>query len=219
MVCTSIDEIGRRLVSCRLNCDGIQNKPRKGILPRCLLLENPNNLKEPDCIIVGINPGISNEREREYYKNNGPSYDALKRYFFDYGKICKRKYYEKLRGFAKEIGFGNAILWTDLCKCENRTKRKPPPLQTFRTCVKHFLQGELDLFPGAPIIAVGNQAFQALSYMFPLRFIIGVPHPTGSYGNFSQLFKKGRLKAKYKEMAKMNKDKHGNANSVKLFPS
>lgn len=67
----SIDEIGQRLVSCRLKCDGIRNEPKKGIIRRCLILENPDGLKEPDCFIVGINPGISGKREREYYRKNG----------------------------------------------------------------------------------------------------------------------------------------------------
>jgi len=214
----NINQIGQCLVSCALNCDGIRNEPKNGIIPRCLYFENPKDLKEPDCIIVGINPGISKKREREYYKKNGASYEVMKRYFEE--KILKVRYFKKLRDFAKGIGLGKAILWTELCKCENKIKGKPPPLQTFRTCVKNFLQEELRLFPKTPLIAVGNQVFQALSYMFPDRFIIGVPHPTGSYGNFARLFdEKGKLREKYKKMAKMTKDKHGNANSVKIFPA
>lgn len=217
----NIDQLGQRLVSCNLKCEGIRNEPEKGIIPRCLYFENPESLKEPDCIIVGINPGISKKREREYYKRvyyekKKVTYNVVKRYFEE--KVRKLRYYKRLRKFANEIGFGTAVLWTELCKCENKIKGKPPPLQTFRTCVKNFLQKELELFPKAPIIAVGNQTFQALSYMFPDRFIIGVPHPTSSRGVFDQLFENGKLKEKYKKLAKKTKDKHSNLNCVKIFP-
>jgi len=216
--CTRIEDLRQRLVSCGLNCDGIRNEPQNGIMPRGIILD-PDSSMGPDCIIVGINPGSSGKREREYFLKNGPSYVSLKRYFFDDAKIYRTKYYEELRNFAKEIGFWDAILWTDLCKCENRIKGKSPPLQTFRICVKKFLLEELRLFPKPTLIAVGNQAFEALSYMFPDRFIIGVPHPTGSYGHFARLFDgKRKLKSEYKKMAKIAKDKHGNANSVKIFP-
>jgi DNA polymerase len=217
-----IDKIGQLLVSCSRNCEGIRNEPENGVVPRGFYFENPENLKEPDCIIVGVNPGISKKREREYYirafyEKRKITYNDVKQYFND--KVSKLRYYKRLREFAREIGFGRAILWTELCKCENKIKKEVPPLQTFRICVKNFLQRELKLFPKAPIIGIGNQTFQALSYMFPDRFIVGVPHPTGSYGNFAQLFdEKGKLKEKYRKIAKIVEDRHGDPNCVKIFP-
>jgi hypothetical protein len=219
----SIDEIGRRLVHCKLDCEGIRNEPKAGVLPRCLILEKDEEPAsasvEPDCIVVGINPGISGKREREFYRHNDVSYAILKRYFFDGTRpLYKRRYFKKLRDFAREVGLGKSILWTDLCKCESKKKGKLPPLQTFRTCVRSFLKCEIELFPDAPIIAVGNQAYHAFCYMFPERFIMGIPHPTGSYGNFSRLFENGKLMAKYRRRVRRIKDKHGEANCVKIFP-
>jgi hypothetical protein len=216
-----VDRHGQSIVSCKLNCEGIRNEPEKGIVPRCFYSEIK---KEPDCIIVGINPGISNEREREHYKksykdNKRVKYDDVKEFFEK--NLKKLKYFKSLRRFAEEIGFGRSILWTELCKCENKRKGKKPPLQTFRTCMKKFFQKELKKFPKAPIITAGDQTFQALCYMFPDRFIVGVPHPKGSYATFDRLFKKGKLKlkTKYKKMAKRTKDKQDNPNCVRIFPS
>jgi len=220
----NIDEIGERLVHCELACVGIINEPKIGVLPRCLILENnecsADNRTRPDCIVVGISPGISGPRERGYYMKEGISYESVKEYFFSGSRpISREKYFSQLRKIVGELGLGTAILWTDLCKCEDKTKGISPPMQTFRTCVRNFLRNELELFPAAPLIAVGNQSFQALCYLFPDRFVIGVPHPTGSYGNFSQLFnEKERLKTCYKNMARLLKDEQGYANSVRLFP-
>lgn len=217
----SINEIGQSLVECRLNCDGIENNPKERILPRCLILEDPKGLGTPQCIIVGINPGHSRKRERKYYKENELSYNTTKEYFER--KISKLKYFKILRNFAKEIGLGESILWTDLCKCENKIKESLPPLQTFRTCIKKFLKKELEVFPNIPIIAVGNQSFNALCYMYPDRFIIGIPHPTGTKNTlFNQLFENndiyGELKKEYKKRLKNRKDRNGNPKCIRLFP-
>lgn len=190
-----IDEIGERMFSCKLKCKGIRNEPEKGSIPRLLFLENPEGLKEPTCIIVGINPGSLKEDERsdylQAYEQKKLTYGYVKGIFEK--KIKEAEYYKSLRKLVKELGLGRAILWTELCKCENKTKRKPP-LQTFRMCMKNFLREELELFPKTPIIVAGKQAFEVLSCMFPDRFVIGVPHPTGKYSNskFDQLFDEKR---------------------------
>jgi hypothetical protein len=48
---------------------------------------------------------------------------------------------------------------------------------------------ELEVIPSDwPLIAVGKETFKVLAYLYPTHVIIGVPHPTGSYGHFSRLF-------------------------------
>jgi hypothetical protein len=85
-----------------------------------------------------------------------------------------------------------------LVKCQNETNQLPP-LQTFRNCTRNFLNAELRVLPKEwPVIAVGKEAYKALSYIYPERIIIGVPHPTGSYGHFYKLFNNGKLLQKYK---------------------
>lgn len=47
---------------------------------------------------------------------------------------------------------------------------------------------EFSLFPNYPIIGVGDRPFEALCYVLPHRFIIGVPHPKGRFSKFPMLF-------------------------------
>jgi hypothetical protein len=184
-----IYKIGDLLVKCENKCSGILKDQINGILPRCLILEMDNRQGPIGCAIVGLNPGHSKNRERNYYVINGQSYDKVVECWNTLFKNVK--YYKSLRKIADELGFNGPILWTDLVKCETAPNSASPPLQTFRNCTKTFLQSELNLIdPKWPIIAVGKEAYKALAYLFPNRIIIGVPHPTGSYGHFSRLFGK-----------------------------
>ena len=206
-----INSIGEELARCSKKCKGIANRPDEGIIPRCLIVEN-----EPIAVVIaGINPGKCNRKEREYYLGR-QGYTTIKDHWDV--RIKGLKYYAALRKLSKELGYGDGILWTELVKCENDRNDVAPPLQTFRVCIKNYLERELKAVPEVPIMAVGNKVFEALSYRFPDRFIIGVPHPTGSYGHFSKLFENGRLKEKYVKAAKESQDDYGNRNSVKLFP-
>jgi len=184
-----IYKIGDLMVKCENKCPGISKDRINGILPRCLILEIDSRLGSIGCAIVGLNPGRSRKRERNYYVINGQSYEKVVECW---NILIKNvKYYKLLRIIADELRFNRPILWTELVKCETAPNSASPPLQTFRNCTKTFLQSELKLIdPKWPIIAVGKEAYKALSYLFPNRIIIGVPHPTGSYGHFSRLFDK-----------------------------
>jgi hypothetical protein len=85
-------------------------------------------------------------------------------------------------------------------KCEKKSSGYDlPPLQTFRTCTKIYLQKEIETVPdNLPLIAVGIESYKALSYLFASRTVIGVPHPTGSYGQFHKLFNNGSLRPEIK---------------------
>jgi len=39
-----------------------------------------------------------------------------------------------------------------------------------------------------PIVAVGFEAYKALSYRFPTRIVIGIPHPMARGQEFKELF-------------------------------
>ena len=183
-----IDEIGRELVRCGIHCRGIALNHSEGILPRCLILETEGRAEGKGSVIVGINPGRSKAREREFYRLNGQTYEQEVRYWQQY--IARHPYYRRLRNFADELGFKGAILWTELVKCENASAESGlPPLQTFRTCTETYLQRELKAVPNDwALIAVGTESYKALAYMFASRVVIGVPHPTGSRGQFARLF-------------------------------
>lgn len=183
-----IEEIGRKLVGCNIDCRGIALNHAEGILPRCLILESEGRAEGRGSVIVGINPGRSKPHERDFYRRNGQTYEQEVRYWQQY--IARHPYYRRLRHFADELGFKGAILWTELVKCENESAESGlPPLQTFRTCTETYLRKELEAVPDDwALIAVGAEPYKALAYLFPSRTVIGVPHPTGSRGQFAGLF-------------------------------
>lgn len=185
-----ITKIGNDLIHCNKRCEGISNKPREGILPRCLILETCKRKKTKGSVIVGINPGKSNKREKEYYIENGITYDSIVSYWMK--KISGKKYYKWPRILANNLGLVGPILWTEMVKCESKDVAQPMTFrnypQTFRTCTDSFLCNELELIPSSwPIFALGTVAYSALGFLFPNRTIIGIPHPTGSYGQFNRL--------------------------------
>jgi hypothetical protein len=151
-------------------------------------------------VVVGINPGHARRAEKAYYKREGAKYKVVEQYW--HRSITIRAYYKKLRELMKAFGLDGPILWTELAKCENSPGTKSPPLKTLRSCTGRFLTQELELIPKEwPLIGVGREACQALAYQYPARTVIGVPHPTGAYGNkFSQISPPGgRLYSKLKK--------------------
>lgn len=191
--------IGKDLVICENFCEGILNEPKKGVLPRCLFLEiDKRNIDSNGVVFVGINPGKTKNNEDQFYINNGVNYESLVTYWNK--RIKKVSYYQRLKNLATQLGFDGPILWTELVKCENSSGNLPP-LQTFRTCTNKYLRRELLSIPEEWFIfAIGRETYTALSYLYPERTIIGVPHPTNSRGNFRWLFDKDSiLKSNIKE--------------------
>ncbi|MBA7581011.1 hypothetical protein ES708_22910 [subsurface metagenome] len=184
-----IFQIGNQLVNCNHNCAGIRNSPQEGIIPRCLYLEHQDRQGEKGCVIVGINPGRStnNNRERNFYLDNHLSYNTIVNFWTNHGGY-NHTYYRYLRDFVNCIGFDGSILWTELVKCENDNETNFPPLQTFRICTHNYLTNELNLVPDNwPLISAGKEVYKALSFLYPTKSILGVPHPN-SRGNFPRLF-------------------------------
>jgi hypothetical protein len=182
-----INDIGNQMVKCHNQCNDILCRPQEGILPRCLILDIEGRTQSRGTVIVGINPGPSKPHERNYYIKEGQNYQNVLDYWEEY--IRKRKYYHSLRSFVDQLGFDGPILWTELVKCENAPGIIKPTLQTFRICTNTYLREELKYVPAHwPIIAVGGEAYKALAYLFPHHIVIGIPHPSGSYGHFSKLF-------------------------------
>lgn len=194
-----ISELWMQLVNCTESCGGINKNQKEGIIPRCLFFEKENrNIKSKGCIIVGLNPGISGTEEREEYKQK-----IKDKTINEHWKTKpKYKYYTNLRKFVNNAGLNGIILWTELVKCECNPKKKAKdiPLQTYRNCVNRYLLKEIKALDNKWIIvAVGRETHKALSYLFPKRAIIGVPHPTSSKGQFSKLFCENKLKKDVKD--------------------
>lgn len=175
------------MVACDASCGGVANNPAKGVLPRCLIVER-GSAPGRGALVSGINPARSNERERAFYRKHGATYEAVVEFWHD--KIAPIAYYERLRNFLHGVGVSGPVVWTDLAKCENAPDQQGLlPLQTLRTCTGRYLIKELAALPKDwPLIAVGAEAYKALSYLEPRRTVLGIPHPTGSHGHFSYMF-------------------------------
>ncbi len=176
----------------------------KGIMPRCLIYEEDGR-NDPakgakGVVIVGINPGRSRKSEREYYKNRKDKYESIVEYWNE--EIGNRPYYTRCRAFVDSIGLSGPILWTELVKCESQRDVKLS-VQTIRDSINRYLFKELEIIPKDwPLIGVGNQAFEILSYRFPDRMVVGIPHAAGSYGQFNKLFSSNRINPKAKKYIK-----------------
>jgi hypothetical protein len=174
--------------------------PKKGILPRCLILEGDGGTAGPGVIVCGLNPGAGAgaqaKRQREYYLANGAGYSAE----VNFWEIEQKgyPYYEKLRKLVRALKITGPILWTDTVKCQKWDKAKRFTQSRFRAtvhrCAARHLHRELAACPADWIaIGVGRDAFATLSLLCPGRFVLGVPHCMGQYDaprNFAGLFGK-----------------------------
>lgn len=192
-----IHKIGREMTSnpsvyrgyADLVCD-----PKRGILPRCLIYETEGRkASERGCVIVGLNPGRSSKGERAYYRNNGAAYETVV-IPWQNKRIKEHPYYKKLRAFVSDLGIKGPILWTELVKCESK-EGTSLSVRTIRDDIHRYLLKEIQHIPKSwPLVGAGRRAYEILSFSFPERAVVGVPHPTGSYGHFSHLMTNGHLK-------------------------
>ena len=186
----SIEAIGRELVTCTRDCEGVSCNRKPGQIPRCLFLERGGSAKG-GAIVVGVNPGRATEKERNYYVVRHSTYAATVEWFENEGNTHGREhpYYVHLRHLLRAIGLGGPIVWTELAKCESAKGVASVPLQTFRRCSGSFLQRELAIpqIQKWPLFGVGLEAFKALAYLFPRRTVIGC-HIQQAAGGTSRVY-------------------------------
>jgi len=198
-----ISQLGDQLVHCNIKCEGVNNNPDKGIIPRCLHIESHKSEKENGCLVVGINPDRSSDSERQYYLKNGITYHGIND-FWNKNK-CKNDYYKDVRNFLNCAGYTGVTLWTGIIKCENGIDKHWTSLQTARQCALGFLSRELEIVPEYwPIIAIGRETHKALSYLYPFKSVLGVPHPVSRA--FENLFVNG-LREQLKPDIQLHLDK------------
>jgi len=183
-----IEKIGETLIKD----DNYKNYPdlvcdqRKGIIPRGLLYEyGERDLSGTGSVIVGLNPGQSKKDEREYFKKAFKEHRLKYQTHVDFwnGKYRNWKYHNRLRSVSDRLGLKGPILWTELVKCESK-KQGQLRVQTVRDDIHKYLLKEISCIPESwPLIAAGDKAYEILSYSFPNRLVVGVPHPTGTRGN------------------------------------
>jgi hypothetical protein len=186
----AVASIGREMVRCVSACVDIHRDQGVGSLPRCLVLEERDG--GSGSVLIGINPGRASAAERRYYVEHGCSYESVVGFWRDVNGF-RHPYYLRLRKLVDALGIPGPMLWTELAKCENAPGIAGlPALQTLRTCTELYLSRKIALMPkDAPLLAVGGEAFKACAYLYLTRTVIGVPHPTGSRGHFSRLFREG----------------------------
>ena len=193
-IARAIMRIGQQLVLCDAGCAGIRCHQSAGIPPRGLIFELTGRRPTRGSAVIGINPGHARPREIRTYLTSGTEYEVVLRYWQNV--ITAFPYYRKIRQFLNQVGLRGPILWSELAKCENAAGAAGlPPLTTLRRCTGRFLNRELELIPSNwPLIGLGGEAYKALAYLYPGRTVIGVPHPTGSYGHFSRLMLRNRVR-------------------------
>ena len=207
-----LNELGEKLVRCDMHCDGIKRDPQQGIIPRTLILE-PRKGKGT-CIMVGLNPGKCNPKERNYFLDNGIKFASIAGFFNS--ELHDRRYFKRMRILVSTLGFKGDILWTNLAKCECSGKNGDVPMQTLRVCINRFLRKEIDVFRSSTIFALGNMAFQFCALSFPEHFIVGIPHPA-SHGDFVNLQKKINANlAPYLAAIAEKRDTDGNYRAIRL---
>ena len=182
-------------------CEGIYLEPSKGVLPRVLALEYEDRSGLQGCVALGINPGAGSEHEQSWHLEHGNTYEAMLEFWTEFRKDV-HPYHVRTRRFIDASGVSGPILWTELVKFQNPKGVKGiPPINTLRACAHLYLVEEIAAVPESwPIIAIGRDPFRLASMIFPSRTVIGIPHPTGSYGLFPKLFaNEEALLPKFKE--------------------
>lgn len=197
---TSVRHLQVEIARCRRACEGVESQPALGHLPRGLWLDIEAGEGDGDVIIAGQNPGQPSPQESEIYTTRASSsaedqVTAMNEFVVS-EVLPKHRYYKLMRNAARELGFKGRILWTDLAKCSAPNRKKLPideHRQTYSRCMNAWLRTELATFPPWPVLAAGRATLDALWPLLPERLLVGVPHPTGSHGDFAKLFLKNKL--------------------------
>jgi hypothetical protein len=213
-----IEDIGQNMTTCELACDGIYSNPAKGILPRCLFVEERGNQGLMHITIaIGMNPGIANEDEMERLKGvtcYSTACEKLARY-------ADNDYYKRCTWLIDDLKLDGDILWTEVVKCQNEVPRRNPNVYTSAFCAGRYLFQEVkaakERYDKVTILTIGKEVYNQMIFMFPEDKIVGVYHPR-SYGFFDRMFntsdsRRWKLKYNFKEsmqaMLASDNVKHG----------
>lgn len=192
---SQIRKIGIKLVADTYeDCDDIECSHKDGIIPRCLVYE-PSEMWPhlTGVVIVGMNPGTAESEEKRAMRKDR-TYESYLRYFWD--KVATKAYYVKLKELAHVLGLRGPIVWTELVKCQSKLRGKLS-VATIRRDINKYLFKELEHVPEKwPLIGVGHDAYRILSYSFPNRIVIGVPHVKARGGYFYRLLRQDNPKMK-----------------------
>jgi len=178
----------KELMQCKKRCEGVRNSIKEGVLPRYTMISDSGD--KINCIVVSLAPPKTAARDQKMFAEARDYKEAFKQY---HNRVKSSAFYTKLDNFRNELGLNGSTIWTTLCKCE-RIKGKKLPSETIQRCAQNHLAKELELADkSAPIIAVGNRVFRTLKQNFPERFVLNVPAPDGSQGDFQKTMDNKKL--------------------------
>jgi len=197
----AINKIGEELCQCRDNCKGIRRNQEKGDFPRGLIFEPGESDSGLGTLVCGLNPGTASDEEKQFFLEHDGNYSAQTEFW---KSTPGNLYFKRPRKFVRDLGRIGPILWTDLVKCENESKevklvfRQHP--STFRHCTSKFLSKEINIVPQSwLIICLGCEAYRGITYMFPNRPTLGIPHPTGAFMRYRHFLDNGNLKELFRK--------------------
>lgn len=167
-------ELYREITCCPLQCDGIVNDRRKGIIPRSFYWRgHPSNVS---LLIVSKNPANAPEWERNRYRQTPK--DELAEVHLDFAhnvfegveSVPSRYHYNLINRVAGVLGVGSSpasvfshAAMTALAKCQSigdKTARIPD--ETLKTCSVRYLYREIELFRPVYILALGKEVHEFL---------------------------------------------------------
>jgi hypothetical protein len=188
-IAVDLQALGQQMVKCSACPEA--STATVGTPPRCLWHQT-NKSTDSGAIVVGLNPGFASPREVELYVKSGPTYDATVSYLQENSHDID--YFRKMRLFVLAAIGPSSIHWTEVSKCELAKNFKRVPIEMRRKFIHRYLKIEIDLLPIWPIFACGRIAFDTMSVLCTERTVIGVPHPTGSFGKvFSRLLTENNM--------------------------
>ncbi|MDH5483488.1 MAG: hypothetical protein OEY22_11535 [Candidatus Bathyarchaeota archaeon] len=185
---SALGEAGKELMHCKRGCEGVWSSVEDGVPSRHTIVSGLGD--KVSCVIVSLAPPRTATRDQKLL--------AATRGYRELLEHCRSKvessaFYSKLDAFRKNLGLKGAAVWTTLCKCE-RIKGQGLPSETMQACVGSHLARELELVDkSVPIIAVGNRVFNTVRHNFPDRFVLNVPSPDGSRGDFQKTMNNEKL--------------------------
>jgi len=189
-VIDSVEQTGKRIISCDKHCQGVLCSQIDGDYPRAFFLD-PSDSPEVEVLIVGKNPGRATPLEKEFYKVLGEKNEDKKATYRDCETVLRaiarsHEYFLRPRHLLKELELDEkGLLWAEAVFCEKSLKTQRVPTQTFKDCREQFLRGIIEnLVPaGKHIVCLGKDAYKNVKELVgqDKRWkVIGINHPTGS---------------------------------------
>jgi uracil-DNA glycosylase len=197
---TELLRLGPESIQCRRKCEGVRNSPEEASLPWQAMVLGQSD--EVSCVIVGLAPPRTASRNQRLLVTARDQEEMLG---YRRSRVESSAFYSRLDAFRRELELDGAAIWTTVCKSERIKGQKLPP-ETVQTCAESYLARELELVDkSVPIVAVGNRVFDTVRQYFPDRFVLNVPSPEGSRGDFQKTLDNKKLLSLAKTRIAANK--------------